>query len=118
MSAWNPAGSVDAYVCSQIQFRLRFASLRHCNPSNGLPAGFCVKLPPDQMPFGNPGPRWLILTPLIQTACSPFVAETGLLSFTSCSTHIHVASDAPTAGLLSSRLPQYVPSAAGRMFFQ
>src|SRR5256885_9608478 len=33
---------------SQIQFRLRVESLRQRNPSNGLPLGSWVKMPPDQ----------------------------------------------------------------------
>src|SRR5438046_5356121 len=61
-------------------------SLRHRNPSKGLPLGSWVKIPPDHRPFGNPWPRWLTLTPSSQIACSPFEALIGLLSLTICST--------------------------------
>src|ERR1051326_4128764 len=118
MSAWNPAGSVDAYVCSQIQFRFNAASDRHRSPSNGAPDGFCVKIPPAQVPFGVPCATWLTCTPLIQIACSPFEADTGLLSLTICSTHIHWPVVALTDGLLSSLLPQKFPSTAWCMFIQ
>src|SRR2546422_6573430 len=114
----KPAGSVDAYTCSQIQFRLRVESLRQRNPSNGLPLGSWVKIPPDQRPFGDPWPRWLTLTPSSQIACSPFAEVTGLLSFTICSTHVHRPALAWTAGLLRRKFPQYRPSLETCMFIQ
>src|SRR5881409_3736353 len=106
----KPAGSVDAYTCSQIQFRLRLESLRQRNPSNVLPLGSWVKMPPDQEPFGNPWPRWLTLTPSSQIACSPLKEVTGLLSLTICSTHVHRQASACTVGSLRRKFPQNLPS--------
>src|SRR5437867_4507296 len=53
----TPTGSSGAYTCNQIQFSLRFESLRQRKPAKGLPAGSWVKIPANQWPFGNPGPR-------------------------------------------------------------
>src|SRR2546422_2416601 len=107
----TPTGSLGAYTCSQIQFSLSFESLRQRKPAKGLPAGSSVKIPADQEPFGNPWPRWLTLTPSSQIACSPFEADTGLLSLTICSTHVHSPVLACTWRSLRSRFPQYLPSA-------
>src|SRR5262245_16294115 len=97
---------------------LRFASLRQRNPPNGVPEGFCVKMPPDHDPLGNPGPTWLTFTPSTQMACSPFDALTGLFSLTICSTHIHWPALPSTFGLLRSRFPQYFPSLDGCISIQ
>src|SRR3989475_8389133 len=107
----TPTASLGAYTCSQIQFSLTFESVRQRKPSKGLPAASWVKIPADQPPFGNPWPRWLILTPSSQIACSPFEAVTGLLSLTICSTHGHCPVLACTWRSLRSELPLELPSA-------
>src|SRR2546428_13572779 len=107
----TPTASLGAYTCSQIQFSLTFESVRQRKPSKGLPAASWVKIPADQPPFGNPWPRWLILTPSSQIACSPFEAVTGLLSLTICSTPLPCPALACTWRPLSTRFPPHFPPA-------